>query len=127
VLVLGLRALLRGRECVEAFGRALPGRTILTAMAVTFLYSLTAAAGFLALLVLEPAKGALPLAFETISALSTVGLATGITAGLGDPAKLVLCALMLAGRVGPIAVVIMVFRGGGPGGYDFPEEDIVVG
>ncbi|RXR25339.1 TrkH family potassium uptake protein [Oerskovia turbata] len=41
--------------------------------------------------------------FEVVSAFSTTGLSTGITADLSSPHQLVLVALMFVGRLGPIA------------------------
>jgi trk system potassium uptake protein TrkH len=43
--------------------------------------------------------------FEAMSALATVGLSTGITPSLETSSKLILCALMFLGRVGPLTVV----------------------
>jgi trk system potassium uptake protein TrkH len=65
--------------------------------------------------------------FECFSALSTVGLGTGITAQLDIGSKLVLCLLMFVGRIGPIAMVLSVFQTAQAMDYEFPEEDIVVG
>jgi trk/ktr system potassium uptake protein len=56
-----------------------------------------------------------------------VGLSTGITPGLSTGSKLVLCAAMFVGRVGPIALVFSVFESRGHVDYEFPEEDVVVG
>ncbi len=64
--------------------------------------------------------------FETISALSTVGLSTGITTELSTGSKLVLCAAMFIGRVGPIALVFSVFESRGHDvDYEFPTEVVV--
>ena len=48
------------------------------------------------------------LAFESVSALGTTGLSTGITAQLGPVGKAVLIVLMLVGRVGPLTLVLAV-------------------
>jgi trk/ktr system potassium uptake protein len=87
----------------------------------------TATAGMFLLSYFDPQVPFRDLSFETISALSTVGLSTGITAGLSTSSKLVLCAAMFIGRVGPIALVFSVFESRGHVDYEFPEEDVVVG
>jgi trk system potassium uptake protein TrkH len=68
------------------------------------------------------------LAFEAISALSTVGLSTGVTASLSASGKLVLCLAMFAGRVGPLTLVMAVVQSRAPSSqYRYPDEDVIVG
>jgi Trk-type K+ transport system membrane component len=127
ILFLALRSLVLQREKVEAFGRMLAGRAFFTALNVFVLYVVTASAGMFPLSYFDPHVPFRDISFETISALSTVGLSTGITAGLSTSSKLVLCAAMFIGRVGPIALVFSVFESRGHVDYEFPEEDVVVG
>ncbi|WP_120077814.1 TrkH family potassium uptake protein [Aurantiacibacter odishensis] len=67
------------------------------------------------------------LLFETISAFSTVGLSTGITADLPPAGQLVIIALMFVGRVGTITVATALALGGEPRPYRYPEENPIVG
>ena len=127
ILFLALRSLILQREKVEAFGRMLAGRAFFTALNVFVLYVVTASAEMFLLSYFDPHVSFRDISFETISALSTVGLSTGITAGLSTSSKLVLCAAMFIGRVGPIALVFSVFESRGHVDYEFPEEDVVVG
>jgi len=127
ILLLGLRAMIFGKDKIEAFGRTLPARAILSALNVFVLYVFTAMTGLILIGIFDPAVPIRDTFFEVISALSTVGLSTGITAGLSSSSKLVLCAMMFVGRVGPIAMVLSVFQGGDRLDYDFPDEDVVVG
>ena len=48
----------------------------------------------------------LDLLYEVCSATGTVGLSTGITAGLSGSGKMVLIACMYLGRLSPITVII---------------------
>jgi trk system potassium uptake protein TrkH len=127
ILLLALRSLVLQREKVDAFGRMLAGRAFFTALNVFVLYVVTASAGMFLISVFDPHLALRDISFETISALSTVGLSTGITPGLSTGSKLVLCAAMFVGRVGPIALVFSVFESRGHVDYEFPEEDVVVG
>jgi trk system potassium uptake protein len=127
ILFLALRSLIFQREKVEAFGRTLPARAFFTALNVFVLYMLTAGAGMFLLTLLDPQLALRDISFETISALSTVGLSTGITPELSTGSKLVLCVAMFVGRVGPIALVLAVFESRGHVDYEFPAEDVVVG
>ena len=65
--------------------------------------------------------------FECISAFSTVGLSTGITADLPPSALLLLCALMFVGRVGTITVATALALGRRERPYRYPEENPIVG
>lgn len=127
VLFLALRSMLFRQDKVEAYGRTLPARVFFTALTVLVLYVATAAVGVFLLSVFDSHLALRDTLFETISALSTVGLSTGITAQLSTPSKLVLCAAMFIGRVGPIALVFSVFQRRGKIEYEFPAEDVVVG
>lgn len=127
ILLLALRSLILQREKVEAFGRMLAGRAFFTALNVFVLYVVTASAGMFLVSYFDPHLALRDVSFETISALSTVGLSTGITPGLSTGSKLVLCVAMFIGRVGPIALVFSVFESRGHVDYEFPEEDVVVG
>lgn len=127
VLLLALRALIAGRERVEVFGRALPQRVLLAALAVVLLYVMAAGAGLFALTIFNSEMPLRGLMFEVVSALSTVGLSTGITAQLSDGSRVVLCVLMFVGRVGPISLLLSVVRMEQPTRYQYPEEDLVVG
>jgi trk system potassium uptake protein len=48
--------------------------------------------------------------FEVTSALGTVGLSTGITAGLSISGKIILIITMLIGRIGPLAIGLSVIK-----------------
>ena len=128
ILVLALRSLIFQRERVEVFGRTLPARALFTALNVFVLYMVTAGTGIFLLTLFDPHLALRDVSFEMISALSTVGLSTGITTELSTGSKLVLCAAMFIGRVGPIALVFSVFESRGHDvDYEFPAEDVVVG
>jgi trk system potassium uptake protein TrkH len=63
--------------------------------------------------------------FEAASALGTVGLSRGITAGLSVAGKVVIMLLMFCGRVGPLTFgsAILGKRSAEPGG---PDGDLAV-
>lgn len=127
ILLLALRAMVARRERIEAFGRTIPARTLVAALSVFVIYMISAGIGVFLLSVLDPQLAFKSRVFEVISALSTVGLSTGITAELSPASKLVLCVAMFVGRVGPLALVLSVFQSGRALAYEFPEEEVVVG
>jgi trk system potassium uptake protein len=127
ILLLALRALVLRREKVEAFGRTIPARTLFAALSVFVLYVIAASVGVFLLALFDPQFTLQQQAFEVVSALSTVGLSTGITADLSPASKLVLCLAMFIGRVGPISLVLSVFQSRHSLSFEYPEEDVVVG
>jgi len=127
ILALALRALLRGHNRVEAFGRTIPSRVVIAALNIFQLYMLTAITGLILISLMNPEIPMRDVVFQCFSALSTAGLGTGITNDLSTGSKLVLCVMMFVGRVGPIAMVLSVFQSTASVDYEFPEEDVVVG
>jgi Trk-type K+ transport system membrane component len=127
ILLLALRAMVTRRDRVEAFGRTIPGKTLLAALSVFIIYVITAATGVFLLALFDPHLPFQGRVFEVVSALSTVGLSTGITSELSSASKLTLCVLMFIGRVGPISLVLSVFQSRRTITYEYPEEEVVVG
>lgn len=127
ILLLALRSMVTRRDRVEAFGRTIPVRTLFAALTVFVIYVLCAAAGIFLLALFDPGMPLQDQAFEVISALSTVGLSTGITPNLSPASKLVICAAMFIGRIGPISLVLSIFQNRTTLEYEFPEEEVVVG
>jgi Trk-type K+ transport system membrane component len=66
------------------------------------------------------------LLFEVVSAVSTVGLSTGITSELSNAGKLVIIVSMLVGRVGFLNVIIALMRQQSRASYDYAEETVLV-
>jgi trk system potassium uptake protein len=65
--------------------------------------------------------------FETISAVCTVGLSTGITAELPDSAQVLLVILMFVGRIGPLTLGSALALRDRTRRYELPEERPIVG
>ncbi len=81
-------------------------------------------------LVISATKPVLPLGdvvFETVSALSTVGLSTGITGSLGIIGQLMLILLMYTGRVGSISLALLFMQHRMPVSIQKPTEKIIIG
>jgi trk system potassium uptake protein TrkH len=65
--------------------------------------------------------------FETVSAFGTVGLSTGITAGLSVAGRCVVIVLMFMGRVGPLTLFSALSGRPEPARVAYPTADISVG
>ena len=103
VLIMATYAFLRRRDDVTLLKRNIPQALVLKALALTFI---SMALVFIAIFVLTALEDApfLDIAFEAVSALSTVGLSRGLTGNLTVPGQCVVIFLMFAGRVGPLTL-----------------------
>jgi trk system potassium uptake protein TrkH len=125
----------RGRGRATVFRRTIPHAVMDRALLLTLLAWLlvSLAVGLLALTEGHgvPFAAAEPrfvaLMFEAVSAFGTVGLSTGLTPALSAAGKLVLVALMFAGRVGPLTLVLAVGPRPGRGRFRYAEENVMVG
>jgi trk system potassium uptake protein TrkH len=124
----------RGLKHANFFRRTIPHAAVERAAATSLLFAAVAIAALVALLVVE-SRGSMAVRprwflealFECISALGTVGLSTGITPTLTDPGKLVLVALMLVGRLGPITAAVALSRERRPYQPEYPQEEPLIG
>ena len=69
----------------------------------------------------------LEIVFETVSALSTVGLSTGLTANLTIAGKWILIILMFVGRLGPLLFIAAFQSWQKTQYYSLPEENLMIG
>jgi Trk-type K+ transport system membrane component len=126
VLALAVISEVRGDEDTEIFGRRLTTTTIRQALTVTMLAAAGVLLGTFGLLALSPVDFDAGL-FEVVSAFSSSGLSTGITAGLPAPAQYLLSALMFIGRVGPVTAATALALRQSRKLYRYPETRPLVG
>ena len=121
---------IRGQEEVTAFERRIPRSLIAKSLTVLSLSVLLVSGAALALMISDEVPFLTAL-FEVTSAFGTVGLSLGPGYGLATElspfGKLLLAAVMFAGRVGPITVVVALSQRSKPRGYTLPEEEIAIG
>jgi trk system potassium uptake protein TrkH len=116
-------------------GWSIPRNLAAKAMALLVVYVVIACVAMLALQATE--FGELPHdqtrglflehAFEVVSALSTVGLSTGVTTQLSDAGLWVLMVCMFAGRVGPLVLAASLIGERRRLPFTRPEADVMVG
>ncbi|MBF0429445.1 MAG: hypothetical protein HQL94_11030 [Magnetococcales bacterium] len=126
----------RNRPKVECLGHSLPEETVTRSLLIVAGYILVTVVGTFLLHITE--GGGVPFnatqgntflayLFETVSALGTVGLTTGLTPNLTVAGKLVIITLMFVGRVGPLLLATVLLGGVHRVQYSYPEENVNIG
>lgn len=123
---------LRGNPETQVWGRRIATPIVFRAVTVLVLFALMFSLGAVALAAAEHhlADREIPmidLMFETMSALSTTGVSTGITPFLTTAGKVILCGLMFVGRLGPLTAVYALQRRQKPEHFRYPEEAVRIG
>lgn len=126
ILALVVWSQLRGDADVTGFRRRIPDDTQRQATTVVLL-ALGLVVVTTGVLLVSADTGIGDALFEAVSAFGTVGLSTGITPTLPAVDQLVLMALMLVGRVGPITLGAALVLRAQPSRFRLPEEGPLIG
>ncbi len=125
VALIGAVQLLRqGR--VQLFHREIPVESVVKALSAVVASAAVLLMSAFVLQLLEPRHSWIDVLFEAASALGTVGLSRGITPELGTAAKLLLCVMMLVGRVGVLTVLSLLLPARPAERYRYPSEPVVI-
>ena len=130
-----VRAHFQNRPEAEVGRRSIPRELVAKALALIILYGCVVTCALIALQATE--FGELPHQatrglflehlFEVVSALSTVGLSTGVTMRLSNGGLCVLMVLMFVGRVGPLVIAASVIGERSRLNFGLPEGEILIG
>jgi trk system potassium uptake protein TrkH len=133
LVALGTGRLL-GRNKPQLFRRTIAAESMGKAMSIVMVSAMVVVAATMLLLISE--LGEVPhaltrgkffeLFFEVVSAFGTVGLSTGVTAGLSQAGKVIITLVMFIGRLGPLVIAVAVSRGAAPR-YYYAEESMMIG
>lgn len=118
--------LARNKEDVVVYKRRIDDRIVRQSGAVVCVYLGMALVASCVLCALEPI-GLRDSLFESVSAIATVGLSTGITSSLCVASKLVIILLMYAGRLGGLSIFLALSEGSGQAELRRPVEKILIG
>jgi len=132
VVLTAVLATLHRRAELEMFHRSIRVAVLRRAVTVVVLFIAMIFLATMALTVTERSHyprdfTLLDIAFEVVSAICTVGLSTGVTPALTDAGKLIIIAVMLIGRLGPLTLLAALTFNLRPARYDYPEEVVIVG
>ena len=126
VILLICRAAFTGHTDVNAFGRRLHTRTLMTAVSITascLTLVLSASVG----LMLLTGCSLTDALFETCSAFGLGGYSVGVASAADSGATTLLALVMVLGRLGPMTIAYAINRPSGNEVVHYPTESIVVG
>lgn len=125
-IILSTIASVKNHSGVTAFKKRIDDRIIRQACAIITIY---AGAAFIASVVIAATEPVgLPGAmYEVVSAIGTVGLSRGVIPSFGIASKMILAALMYAGRIGGLSFALVFFENRQPVELTRPTEKIIVG
>lgn len=126
VLLATVIATIRGYDEVEIGKRRLPKDLIFKALTIAVLALALVITVTLVLTFTEKATF-IQILFEVTSAFGTVGLSTGITPNLTDPARILIILTMFIGRLGPLTVAVALAQRTRPGRVEYIEDRVMIG
>ncbi len=127
LLFLSAFSTIRGKRNVEMYRHTIAWELLNKAYSIlifsaTFIFTAT-----FILTLTEPETEILQLMFEEVSAFSTVGLSTGITAGLSDAGKYIIILSMFVGRIGTLTIAVALSQKVKTINYKYPTAHVMVG
>ena len=126
VLLLSCISSVRGGRRPSVFGRSIADGTVKKATHIFFLNLSLAVTAAIVLCALQPLE-AIDALFETVSAVSTVGMTAGITGSLHPVSACVIILLMFIGRVGSVSFAVALMEKHKRPPVTDPTADIMVG
>lgn len=106
-VLLAIWSIARGRREVVIFEREIASGSVFKAFAVTVIALILVCVSTLVLMVVERLP-LVPVLFEVVSALATVGLSMGVTGQLSPFGQALIALLMFIGRIGVLSLVILL-------------------
>lgn len=124
-ILLAVWAIAKGEKEVVIREREIAKESVDKAFTVTIIAIILVFSGTLVLMVLEGLP-LMPVLFEVVSALATVGLSMGITSELSTLGLFILSILMFVGRIGVLSLVLFLSKGE-KRRIRYMKEDILIG
>ncbi|WP_165851347.1 potassium transporter TrkG [Brumimicrobium aurantiacum] len=133
IMVSSVVSTIKRKPHVELFKRTIENELVLKAYSIFIFFVVGNLIGIFALLIteyqaIESGKFLLiDIIFEHVSAASTVGLSTGITAELSEPGKMILIVAMFVGRVGTLTIAYLFGKQVMSRRYKYPKGHTMIG
>ena len=125
VLLQGIKSAATNKS-EKAFRYAIPVDAFRKAAVITLIALGVVITGTYLMVIMEPDITLMDALFEVTSAFGTVGLSTGITAGLSDGSKILSIITMYIGRLGPLTIASLWYFSRGERA-SYPDGNISIG
>lgn len=106
--------------------RVFPSSLVRQAVMIALFFVVIASIGYGSLLLTHPHLDSLDLLFETMSALGTLGVSLNVTENLNLFGRIVIMILTIAGRVGPITLLLAVLQRKSPN-IHYASAEVLIG
>lgn len=132
VIFMAVVSTVRGQSEPQAFGRRIAAQVVFRSLSIIALFMTVHFVLSMCLVLTEDVLNSerfsfLSLMFETMSALATAGLSTGVTEDLSSGGKSVLIVAMFIGRLGPITLAYALQSRQRRDRYRFAEANVRIG
>ncbi|WP_235861429.1 TrkH family potassium uptake protein [Pontibacter flavimaris] len=127
VILFAVVATVRNKRNLEIGRRTIPHSVAYKAFTVFTFAAIFNIFFIFVLTISDPQYDLIALAIEQVSAFATVGLSTGITAGLSDVGKSIMIFSMYVGRVGTLTLALALSTRATATDYKYPSAHLPVG
>lgn len=126
VILINLWSVIRGSEHTVILKRELSVDSIRRSHAALISYLVIVFVGIFAMSICEPQASLMAIAFECVSALSTVGSSLDLTPSLSVSGKMIDILLMFIGRVGTFTLIAGLVKQERKRNYKYPSDNIII-
>lgn len=129
ILMATVEAVMKNYEDARLFGHSVSKRLVYKALTVMILSVGFVVLCFTGIYLLNPDIAEVDILYEAISAFTTTGFSSGVSARVDPISKIILCVAMMAGRVGPVSLLLSfkVDKGDNEKGKILPGCEILIG
>lgn len=129
ILAATVTSVLRGYDDVRLYGHRVGKRLVYKAVSVLVLSVVFVLICFTTIYLLNPEIPEVDILYEIVSAFTTTGFSTGISASVDPVSKLMLCLAMLVGRVGTVSLLLSFKGDKGDSGKNkiLPDCELLIG
>ena len=129
IMLATVEAVLKNYDDARLYGHSVSKRLVYKALSVLVLSVIFVVVFFTGVYLLNPQIPESDILFEIVSAFTTTGFSAGVSAEVGAVSKLLLCIAMMAGRVGPVSLLLSfkTDKGDNDKGKILPGCEILIG
>lgn len=128
VFLASIRAAISGKTTVYIKGRTIPLSQVFRAISIISLGLGWVILCTFCLLITEQGFTFIQVLFESMSAFSSLGMSTGITASLSNLGKFFIISSMIIGRIGSFSLILALkLRKKKEAEFSYPEERVMLG